>query len=216
MLDESEFLSEYGVRALSRVHRDQPYTFPLNGHSMTVCYQSGESHSGAFGGNSNWRGPIWFPVNYLLIESLEKFHHYYGDEFQVECPTGSGQFMSIGQVAAELSRRLSCIFLRGTDGQRPVSAAPAGTETRRYDALRSDPNFRDCILFHEYFDGDTGRGVGASHQCGWTGLVAKLLATRAEGPGQVAFMGDAQSRRQPARQRASRKRAATVPVGGGQ
>ncbi|MCG3127249.1 MAG: hypothetical protein CHACPFDD_02107 [Phycisphaerae bacterium] len=216
MLDESEFLSDYGVRALSRVHRDQAYEFPLNGHTLTVRYQSGESDSGAFGGNSNWRGPIWFPVNYLLIESLEKFHRYYGDEFKIECPTGSGQFMSIGQVAAELSRRLSRIFLRGVDGQRPVSAAPSGTEAGRYSALRSDPNFRDYVLFHEYFDGDTGRGVGAAHQCGWTGLVAKLLAPRSGEVGQETSEPEAQSRPQPARQTPSRKRAAAVPAGGGQ
>jgi hypothetical protein len=216
MLDESEFLSDYGVRALSRVHRDQPYQFPLNGHTMTVRYQSGESDTGAFGGNSNWRGPIWFPVNYLLIESLQKFHHYYGDEFRIECPTGSGQFMSIGQVAAELSRRLSRIFLRGADGQRPVSGAPSGAEARRYGALQSDPDFRDYVLFHEYFDGDTGRGVGASHQCGWTGLVAKLLAQRSGEPGKETSKSELQSRPQPARQTPSRKRAAAVPAGGGQ
>ncbi len=183
MLDESEFLSDYGIRALSRVHRDQPYEFPLHGNSMSVRYQPAESDSGAFGGNSNWRGPIWFPVNYLLVESLQKFHRYYGDEFKIECPTGSGRFMTILEVADELSRRLTRIFQRSGEGRRPVFGAPAGTDAasaRRYDRLNSDPNFSDLIPFHEYFDGDTGRGVGASHQCGWTGLVAKLLAPRAE------------------------------------
>ncbi|MBL8878555.1 MAG: glucosidase [Phycisphaerales bacterium] len=236
MLDESEFLSEYGVRALSRVHRDQPYEFPLNGHTLTVRYQSGESDTGAFGGNSNWRGPIWMPVNYLLIESLQKFDGYYGDEFKVECPTGSGQFMSIGEVATELSRRLSRIFRRDADGRRPVfgpsatavsavSAARGGEEHcsqssgTHHERLHSDPNFRDFVLFHEYFDGDTGRGVGASHQCGWTGLVAKLLAPRDVQAGDAASEPEAQareSRPQPARQRPSRKRAAAVPAGGGQ
>jgi hypothetical protein len=170
MLDESEFLSEYGVRALSRVHRDQPYEFPLNGHTLTVRYQPGESDSGAFGGNSNWRGPIWFPVNYLLIESLQKFHHYYGEDFKIECPTGSGQLMTIEEVAEELARRLSRIFLRDESGRRPVF----GDQTKFQD----DPTFRDYPFFYEYFHGDSGRGVGASHQTGWTGLIAKLLQPR--------------------------------------
>ncbi len=166
MLDETEFLSDYGVRALSRIHAEQPYVFPLDGHMMTVRYQPAESDTGAFGGNSNWRGPIWFPVNYLLIESLRKFHDYYGDEFKVECPTGSGRFCTIAEVADELSRRLTRIFLRDENGHRPVHGAPAKF------SVSDEP------LFHEYFDGDTGRGVGASHQCGWTGLVAELLASR--------------------------------------
>jgi hypothetical protein len=233
MLDESEFLSEYGVRALSRVHAEQPYEFPVNGHTMTVRYQSGESDSGAFGGNSNWRGPIWFPVNYLLIESLQKFDYYYGDEFKIECPTGSGQSMSIGQVAAELSRRLSRIFLRGAEGQRPVFGPCATAVTAvssacgdkkhcpqssgtHHEKLQSDPNFRDFVLFHEYFDGDTGRGVGASHQCGWTGLVAKLLAPRSGEVGEETSKPEVQSRPHPAQQTTSRKRAAAVPAGGGQ
>jgi hypothetical protein len=172
MLDESEFLSEYGVRALSRYHRDQPYVFSANGQGLTVAYQPAESNSGLFGGNSNWRGPIWFPVNYLIIESLEKFHYYYGDEFKVECPVGSGNFMNIAQVAAELSRRLARIFLPDAEGRRPVFG-----HTPR---MQNDPRFRDHVLFYEYFDGDSGRGVGASHQTGWTGLVAKLLQPRQE------------------------------------
>jgi hypothetical protein len=174
LLDETEFLSDYGIRALSKQHRDQPYTFRCQGTSLTVNYQPGESDSSLFGGNSNWRGPIWFPVNYLLIESLQKFHHYYGDDFKVECPTGSGQFLTIGQVAEELSRRLTRIFLKGERGRRPVLAY--------HDKLHGDPHFRDYVLFHEYFHGDTGRGVGASHQTGWTGLVAKLLQPRRPEP----------------------------------
>jgi hypothetical protein len=170
MLDESEFLSDYGVRALSRVHADQPYVFNVDGMDLSVRYQPAESDSGLFGGNSNWRGPIWFPVNYLLVESLQKFHHYYGDDFRVECPTGSGRFLSLEEVATELSRRLTRLFLRGADGRRPVF----GDNPR----LQQDPQFRDYLLFHEYFHGDTGRGVGASHQTGWTGLVAKLLMPR--------------------------------------
>jgi hypothetical protein len=170
MLDESEFLSDYGVRALSRCHREQPYTFHWNGHSMHLNYNPGESDCGVFGGNSNWRGPVWFPVNYLIIESLQKFHHYYGDEFRIECPTGSGRFLSLAGVAEELSTRLQRIFLRGPDGHRPVAG----------DSLlqQEDPHFRDLILFYEYFHGDNGRGVGASHQTGWTGLVAKLIQPR--------------------------------------
>jgi hypothetical protein len=168
MLDETEFLSDYGVRALSRRHESMPYVFDLmNGQTMSVSYRPAESDTGLFGGNSNWRGPIWFPVNYLIIESLQRFHHYYGDDFRVECPTGSGAFMSIGEVADELSRRLARIFLKDEDGKRPVFA--------QYPLLQNDPHFRDYVLFHEYFHGDTGRGVGASHQTGWTGLIAKLL-----------------------------------------
>jgi Glycosyl hydrolase family 63 C-terminal domain len=170
MLDEREFLSDFGVRALSRHHQDHPYILDWNDQRFTVEYQPGESTSGLFGGNSNWRGPIWMPVNYLIIESLQKFHHYYGDDFKVECPTNSGHFHTIDEVATELSRRLGGIFLRNEQGERPVF----GTNRR----LQDDPNFRDHVLFHEYFHGDSGRGVGASHQTGWTGLVAKLLQPR--------------------------------------
>jgi len=171
MLDETEFLSDYGVRALSRVHDDHPYVFHVNGTTFTVKYQPAESDSGLFGGNSNWRGPIWMPVNYLIIESLQKFHHYYGDDFKVECPTGSGKFLTINEIANELSRRLSRIFLRDEKGKRPVF--------NYNEKIQNDPHFRDYVLFHEYFHGDNGRGVGASHQTGWTGLVAKLLQPRA-------------------------------------
>ena len=170
MLDESEFLSDYGVRALSRSHLEKPYAFYWNGNSMTVQYQPGESTSGVFGGNSNWRGPIWFPVNYLIIESLQKFHHYYGDDFKIECPTGSGRYVTINDVAVELSRRLMRIFGRNEKGRRPVFG--------QNDRLQSDPHFRDYINFHEYFHGDNGRGVGASHQTGWTGLIAKIMQPR--------------------------------------
>ena len=174
MLDETEFLSDYGVRAVSKAHEREPYTFWAGGMAHTVRYQPAESDSGLFGGNSNWRGPIWFPVNYLLIESLQKLHHYYGDDFKVECPTGSGKFLTINEVANELAQRLTRIFLRDENGQRPVLAY--------HDKLHKDPHFRDYVLFHEYFHGDTGRGVGASHQTGWTGLVAKLLQPRRPEP----------------------------------
>jgi hypothetical protein len=167
LLDESEFLSPHGIRALSRVHKDHPYELHLDNHDYGVQYEPAESSSGIFGGNSNWRGPIWFPVNYLLIESLQKFHHYLGDTFTVEFPTGSGKQMTLQEIAAELSRRLSSIFLLDENGRRPAFG--------NVEKLQSDPHFRDCLLFHEYFDGDTGAGVGANHQTGWTGLVAKLL-----------------------------------------
>jgi hypothetical protein len=170
MLDESEFLSDHGVRAMSRVHREQPYHFKHGDIELSVGYAPAESESDLFGGNSNWRGPVWFPVNFLIIESLQKFHHYYGDDFKVECPTGSGNFLTIDQIAEELTRRLSRIFLAGPDGRRPVMAH----ESR----LQDDPHFKDCIPFYEFFHGDTGRGVGASHQTGWTALIAKLLMPR--------------------------------------
>ncbi|HVF47319.1 MAG TPA: hypothetical protein VNA17_07125, partial [Pyrinomonadaceae bacterium] len=153
-------------------HKDCPYILEVDGREHRVDYEPAESSSGLFGGNSNWRGPIWFPLNYLLIESLQKFHHYYGDEFKIECPTGSGNLMNLWQVAAELSRRLSHIFLNNADGHRPVFG-----HSEKY---RSDPHFRDHVLFYEYFHGDDGSGVGASHQTGWTGLVAKLLQQSGE------------------------------------
>jgi len=172
MLDENEFLSPYGIRALSRAHRNRPYTLDVSGQRHQVSYEPGESMTGLFGGNSNWRGPIWFPVNFLLVESLQRFHHYLGDAFTVECPTGSGQWMNLSEVAAELSRRLARPFLRGTDGTRPVHGM--------HEQFQSDPHWRDLVLFYEYFHGDNGRGVGASHQTGWTGLVAKLLQQAGE------------------------------------
>lgn len=170
MLDETEFLSDYGVRGISRQHLEHPYEFQINGDTLRVGYCPGESQSGLFGGNSNWRGPIWMPLNYLIIESLQKFHHYYGDDFKIECPTGSGRFITINQAADELTRRLTRLFLKGGDGQRPV--------LKYHPKLATDPHFADYVLFHEYFHGDNGRGVGASHQTGWTGLVAKLLQPR--------------------------------------
>jgi hypothetical protein len=172
MLDENEFLSPYGIRALSRFHKDDPYILRVNGDEHRVDYEPAESSSGLFGGNSNWRGPIWFPVNYLLIESLQKFHHYYGDDLKVECPTGSGNFMNLWEVSQELSRRLSHIFLRNGDGARAVFGDS--------EKFQRDEHFRDYIPFYEYFHGDDGRGVGASHQTGWTGLVAKLLQQSGE------------------------------------
>jgi hypothetical protein len=167
MLDENEFLSEYGIRALSRVHREHPFHLNVEGVDYGVAYDPGDSTSGVFGGNSNWRGPIWFPMNYLIIESLQKFHHYYGDTFKVECPTGSGTMMTLAEVATELSRRLSNIFLRDEAGERPVY--------RNAQLFQDDPHWKDLILFYEYFHGDNGCGLGASHQTGWTALVAKLM-----------------------------------------
>ncbi|HWP57039.1 MAG TPA: hypothetical protein VNL14_04015 [Candidatus Acidoferrales bacterium] len=172
MLDENEFLSPYGIRALSRFHRENPYLLSVNGSQHRVDYEPAESSSGLFGGNSNWRGPVWFPVNFLLIESLQKFHFYLGNGFKVECPTGSGKMMTLWEVAGELSRRLTRIFLRGPDGRRPVFG---GTEK-----FQTDPHWRDLILFCEYFHGDNGAGIGASHQTGWTGLVAKLMQQTGE------------------------------------
>ena len=177
MLDENEFLSPFGLRALSRVHKNEPYKLPVNGMEYRVDYEPGESSTGLFGGNSNWRGPIWFPVNYLLIESLQKFHHYLGDDFRVECPTGSGQFMTLWEVSEELSRRLNRIFLPDQAGDRPVHGGDR--------AYRDDPHWKDLVLFYEYFHGDDGSGVGASHQTGWTGLVAKLLQQSGEDSGRV-------------------------------
>jgi hypothetical protein len=172
MLDEREFLSPYGIRALSAAYRDRPFVLPVNGAEYRVSYEPGESSTGLFGGNSNWRGPVWFPVNYLLIESLQKFHHYFGDEFRVEFPTGSGRLLTLWEVAAELSRRLTHIFLRDERGVRPVHG--------RNSVYRDDPHWSSLILFHEYFHGDDGSGVGANHQTGWTGLVAKLLQQSGE------------------------------------
>jgi hypothetical protein len=170
MLDETEFLSDYGIRALSRHHAENPYVFALDGQTFGVTYRPAESDTGLFGGNSNWRGPIWFPVNYLIIESLQKFHHYYGEDFKIECPTGSGKFLTIEGVANELSRRLARIFLKDEKGRRPVFT--------QHPLMQTDEHFRDYLFFYEYFHGDTGRGVGASHQTGWTGLIAKLLTPR--------------------------------------
>ncbi len=172
MLDENEFLSPHGIRALSRYHKDHPYVLEVNGEQHRVDYEPAESSSGLFGGNSNWRGPIWMPVNYLLIESLQKFHYFYGSDLKVEFPTGSGKMMDLWEVSQELSRRISRIFLTDADGARPVFG--------HSPKFSSDENWRDLVLFYEYFHGDTGAGVGASHQTGWTGLVAKLLQQSGE------------------------------------
>ncbi len=172
MLDETEFLSDYGIRAVSKAHERAPYRFDCNGDTLEVRYWPAESQSGLFGGNSNWRGPIWLPVNFLLIESLQKFDHYYGPDFKIECPTGSGNLVTLNDAANEIARRLSNLFLKGPDGQRPV--------LKYHAKLATDPHFKDYVLFHEYFHGDTGQGLGASHQTGWTGLVAKLLMPRHE------------------------------------
>ena len=172
MLDENEFLSPYGIRAVSRFHRGNPYKLNVNGAEHRVDYEPGESSTGLFGGNSNWRGPIWFPVNFLLVESLQKFHHYLGDEFKVEFPSGSGLMLTLWDVAAELSRRLTATFLRDENGRRPVFG--------NLEKFQTDPHWRDLVLFHEYFHGDTGAGVGASHQTGWTGVVTKLIQQSGE------------------------------------
>jgi hypothetical protein len=167
MLDETEFLSDYGVRALSKKYLEEPFRLHSNGSVHEVTYWPAESESGVFGGNSNWRGPIWMPVNYLIIESLYRFHSYYGDDFKIECPTGSGRKITIREAGKELASRLIKIFIPDENGERPV--------LKYHPKLSGDPNFRDYILFHEYFHGDTGRGVGASHQTGWTGLITMLL-----------------------------------------
>ena len=170
MLDENEFLSENGVRSLSRHHLNHPYEFEWNGVRLEVAYEPGESACGVFGGNSNWRGPVWMPLNYLVIESLQKFHHYYGDDFRIECPSRSGRFVCLESAANEISRRLQASFLKDAAGHRPIF--------RQSPVLQTDPLFRDYLLFYEYLDGETGRGLGASHQTGWTALVAKLIQPR--------------------------------------
>jgi hypothetical protein len=172
MLDENEFLSPYGIRSLSRHHQDHPYIFRAHGEEHRVDYEPAESKTGLFGGNSNWRGPVWFPVNFLLIESLQKYHYFLGDQFQVDFPTGSGQKMNLWEVAAQLSRRLVHLFERGPDGRRPIYGGA--------QKFQEDPHWRDLILFYEYFHGDNGAGLGASHQTGWTGLVAKLILQSGE------------------------------------
>src|ERR1039458_4159743 len=172
MLDENEFLSPYGIRSLSRIHREQPYVFHLDGQEYRVDYEPGGATTGFFGGNSNWRGPVWFPVNYLLIEALERYHHFYGDGLRVECPTGSGHLLNLQEVADELRCRLSRLFLPDAQGRRPCHG-----EERRY---AEDPHWRDLVLFHEYFHGETGRGLGASHQTGWTALARSDVAPATE------------------------------------
>jgi hypothetical protein len=167
MLDENEFLSPYGIRALSRYHQDHPYVFSVQDREYKVKYLPAESDNEIFGGNSNWRGPIWAPLNAMLIRALTQFYTYYGDSFKIECPTGSGRMMNLFEVSKELSDRLARIFLRNESGRRPVFGG--------VEKFQTDPNWRDYLLFYEYFHGDNGAGIGASHQTGWTGLVAKML-----------------------------------------
>jgi hypothetical protein len=178
MLDENEFLSEYGIRSLSKAHADT-YVFKLDGKDFSIRYTPGESDTYLFGGNSNWRGPIWFPVNYLIIEALERYYFFYGDALKVECPTGSGNQMTLIEVAREIERRLASLFIPGPDGHRPCHRGNAGE-----GFYRDDPAFKDHVLFYEYFHGDTGRGLGAPHQTGWTALVTRCLEGLARGMGK--------------------------------
>jgi hypothetical protein len=167
MLDENEFLSPYGIRSLSRYHAEHPYVFNAGGQEYRVGYLPAESDSGMFGGNSNWRGPIWMPVNGLIIRALMHYFAYYGDNFKIECPTGSGKLMNLFEVAREIANRLTRIFLRDETGRRPVFGGA--------EKFQKDPHWRDSLLFYEYFHGDNGAGIGASHQTGWTGIVALLI-----------------------------------------
>src|SRR4029450_12101180 len=167
LLDENEFLGPHGIRSLSRYHLEHPFVFHVGGHAYTVQYLPRESNTGMFGGNSNWRGPVWMPVNALIIRALLNLYQFYGDEFKVQCPTGSGRYITLFEVAQELVRRLAGTFLRAANGHRPVYGGTA--------KFQNDPHWRDLILFYEYFQGDNGAGLGASHQTGWTGLIARLL-----------------------------------------
>jgi hypothetical protein len=173
MLDPKEFLSDHGIRALSKWHEDHPLHVALDGATATLDYEPAESRSGLFGGNSNWRGPIWFPINYILVETLRVYHRYLGDSFTVEFPTGSGRELPLGQIADELAGRLAGIFLERPDGRRPVFGD--------YELFQRNAAWHDLIPFHEYFHADTGAGLGASHQTGWTGLVADLIIRRRRG-----------------------------------
>jgi hypothetical protein len=172
MLDPEEFLSDFGIRSISRYYQDHPYSLQLGDATYTIGYEPAESHTAMFGGNSNWRGPIWFPMNGMLIDALRRFHQFYGDDFTIECPTGSGTLMNLGEVADELSRRLIRIFTRDEAGNRPFNGG--------VERFQSDPNWRDLLLFNEYFHGDNGAGLGANHQTGWTGLVANLIQQQGE------------------------------------
>jgi hypothetical protein len=188
LLDESEFLSPHGVRSVSRVHKERPFVFYADGTPYSVDYVPAESNTGSFGGNSNWRGPVWFPLNYLIVEALERYHHFYGDSLRVECPAGSGRTMNLQEVASELARRMASLFLPDAGGRRPCH----GAELR----YATDPHWRDLVLFNEYFDGDTGRGVGASHQTGWTALVVRCVedlvrARAAAAPSYTPSLGGA-------------------------
>jgi hypothetical protein len=181
VLDENEFLSPYGIRSLSRVHKDHPYRLHLQNTEYRVDYTPAEGNMSLFGGNSNWRGPIWFPLNYLLVEALERYHNFYGDSLKVECPTGSGRMLNLSEVAREISSRLARIFLPDASGRRPCH----GSEGR----YARDPSWRDLVLFYEYFDGDTGRGVGASHQTGWTALAARCIEDLVRGRNETGEAG---------------------------
>jgi hypothetical protein len=171
-LDEQRFLSPYGVRSISKYHERNPFVLEIGGQTFGIDYEPAESRTGTFGGNSNWRGPVWFPVNYLLIEALQKFHHHLADDYRVECPVGSGKMLTLWEVSMELSHRLMSIFERGSDGRRPVNGG--------IEKFQNDPHWRDYVPFYEYFHGDNGAGLGASHQTGWTGLVAKLIQQHGE------------------------------------
>jgi hypothetical protein len=171
LFDETEFLAPGGIRSVSQFHREHPYVFHAQGQEHRVDYVPAESNTGLFGGNSNWRGPVWFPMNYLIVEALERYHHFYGESFKVECPTGSGRFLTLEQAAREISDRLGAIFLPDAEGRRPCHG--------RDERYAKDPHWKDLVLFHEYFCGDSSRGVGASHQTGWTALAVRCLEDRA-------------------------------------
>jgi hypothetical protein len=167
MLDENEFFSSHGIRSISKFHKDHPFVLHVHGQEYRVDYLPAESNTGMFGGNSNWRGPVWMPMNVIIIRALLNFYLYYGDNFRIECPTGSGKMMNLFEVAREIGDRLTSIFIRNEEGKRPVYGG--------LEKFQIDPNWRDLILFHEYFHGDNGAGLGASHQTGWTGVVAKII-----------------------------------------
>ena len=168
MLDEDEFLSEHGIRSLSKYHMEHPFSMEVDGQTFTVGYVPGDSDSGLFGGNSNWRGPVWLCVNFLLVEALQRFYLFYGPEYKVECPTESGEYLHLGHVLEEIQHRLLHMFQRDDDGCRSINGGN--------DMLDFDPHWRDHFWFHEFFDGDTGRGLGGTHQCGWTGLIARMIS----------------------------------------
>jgi Glycosyl hydrolase family 63 C-terminal domain len=185
MLDETEFLSDFGVRSLSKYHEQHPYVFRRGDETFSVEYTPGEGTTRIYGGNSNWRGPVWMPINYLIVHALHRFHQFHGDAFQIECPTGSGKLLTLEEVALELTRRLIRLFAKDASGRR----AYLGDSSRQWQ----DPNFRDGLLFYEYFHGDTGRGLGASHQNGWTGLIANLLSADTQTLGDPSPRMDAKA-----------------------
>jgi hypothetical protein len=176
MLDEDRFLSPYGIRSLSKWHKKNPFVFNAQGLEFRVAYEPAESRSAMFGGNSNWRGPIWFPANLLIVRALVLLYEYYGNDFKIECPTGSGKLMNLLEVAREIADRLASIFVRDADGKRAVFG--------NNRVFQNETNWRDCLLFYEYFHGDTGAGLGASHQTGWTGTVARLIQFFADSRGE--------------------------------